>query len=53
MLSPKLGGGLTQIFSLMKLNDLCQDLQKQNKTIGVIYIYMVGGSCNLLLNNTL
>lgn len=53
MFSPKLGGGLTQIFSLMKLNDLCQDFQTQNKTIGIIYIYMVGGSCNPLLNNTL
>lgn len=31
MFSPRLGGGLTPIFSLMKQNDLCQDLQKQNK----------------------
>lgn len=48
MFSPRGGGGLTPVFSLMKHTDLCQDLQKQNLKIGN-HLQLIGeGSYSLI-----
>lgn len=53
MFSPRGGGGLTPVFSLMKHTDLCQDLQKHNLKIDNHLQLMGGGVHILLLRNTL
>lgn len=54
MFSPRGGGGLTPVFSLMKHTDLCQDLQKHNLKIdNHLQLMGGGGSYSIIKEHSL